>query len=127
MLPTNVTLVEAGPRDGLQNESAPVTTAQKVELIHRLQAAGLREIEATSFVSPKWVPQMAGTAEVFASIPKDPGVEYPVLGSKTAPSVTPEGWVNKAPGGAQRNPGGPAGWSAAQPGEGGGAQGRPAG
>ena len=62
MLPSKVTLVEVGPRDGLQNESQPVTAAQKIELVHRLQAAGLREIEVTSFVSPKWVPQMADNA-----------------------------------------------------------------
>jgi hydroxymethylglutaryl-CoA lyase len=59
---SHVTLVEVGPRDGLQNEAQPVDTAHKVELIHRLQAAGCREIEATSFVSPKWVPQMADNA-----------------------------------------------------------------
>jgi pyruvate/2-oxoglutarate dehydrogenase complex dihydrolipoamide acyltransferase (E2) component len=59
---SQVTLVEVGPRDGLQNEAQPVDTAHKVELIHRLQAAGCREIEATSFVSPKWVPQMADNA-----------------------------------------------------------------
>ena len=79
MIPTHVTLVEVGPRDGLQNESAPVTTAQKIELIHRLQAAGCREIEATSFVSPKWVPQMADNAEVMAGIRRAPGVRYAVL------------------------------------------------
>ncbi len=79
MLPTTVTLVEVGPRDGLQNEAAPVTTAQKVELIHRLQAAGCREIEATSFVSPKWVPQMADNAAVMAGIQRQAGVRYSVL------------------------------------------------
>ena len=62
MLPSRVTLVEVGPRDGLQNEKQPVAAATKVELVHRLQAAGLREIEVTSFVSPKWVPQMADNA-----------------------------------------------------------------
>ncbi len=79
MTPTSVTLVEVGPRDGLQNESAPVTTAQKIELVHRLQAAGCREIEVTSFVSPKWVPQMADNAQVMAGISRHPGVRYSVL------------------------------------------------
>jgi hypothetical protein len=63
----------------LQNEKQPVTTAQKVELVHRLQAAGLREIEVTSFVSPKWVPQMADNAAVMAAIERKPGVRYSVL------------------------------------------------
>jgi hydroxymethylglutaryl-CoA lyase len=75
----HVTLVEVGPRDGLQNEKAPIDTATKVELIHRLQAAGLRHIEATSFVSPKWVPQMADAAEVMAAIQRRPDVSYSVL------------------------------------------------
>jgi hydroxymethylglutaryl-CoA lyase len=79
MLPAHVTLVEVGPRDGLQNEKAPVSTAQKVELVHRLQAAGLREIEVTSFVSPKWVPQMADNAAVMAAIERKAGVRYSVL------------------------------------------------
>ena len=67
-LPTRVKLVEVGPRDGLQNEKQAVDTAVKVELVHRLQAAGLTEVEVTSFVSPKWVPQMADNAEVMAGI-----------------------------------------------------------
>ena len=79
MIPDRVTLVEVGPRDGLQNEGQPVSTAQKVELIHRLQAAGCTEIEATSFVSPKWVPQMADNAEVMAGITRKPGVRWSVL------------------------------------------------
>jgi hydroxymethylglutaryl-CoA lyase len=79
MLPTHVTLVEVGPRDGLQNEKQPVSTAQKIELVHRLQAAGLREIEVTSFVSPKWVPQMADNAAVMAGIERRAGVRYSVL------------------------------------------------
>lgn len=79
MRPQFVTIVEVGPRDGLQNEAAPVSTAQKIELIHRLQAAGCREIEATSFVSPKWVPQMADNAAVMAGIRREPGVRYSVL------------------------------------------------
>lgn len=79
MFPSHVTLVEVGPRDGLQNEKEPVATVHKVELVHRLQAAGLREIETTSFVSPKWVPQMADNAEVMAHIERRSGVRYAVL------------------------------------------------
>lgn len=79
MLPTRVTLVDVGPRDGLQNEKQPVATAHKVELVRRLQEAGLKEIEVTSFVSPKWVPQMADNAEVMAAIERRPGVRYSVL------------------------------------------------
>src|SRR5688500_20273737 len=78
-LPKQVKLVEVGPRDGLQNEAAPVSTEVKVELIHRLQDAGLQVIEATAFVSPKWVPQMADNARVMAAIRRKPGVSYPVL------------------------------------------------
>jgi hydroxymethylglutaryl-CoA lyase len=78
-LPSKVKLVEVGPRDGLQNEAAPVPTAVKVELIHRLQDAGLQAIEATAFVSPKWVPQMGDNAQVMAAIRRKPGVSYPVL------------------------------------------------
>jgi hydroxymethylglutaryl-CoA lyase len=78
-LPRKVKLVEVGPRDGLQNEAAPVSTEVKIELIHRLQDAGLRVIEATAFVSPKWVPQMADNAQVMAAIRRKPGVSYPVL------------------------------------------------
>ena len=78
-LPSKVRIVEVGPRDGLQNEKTPVATAIKVELIRRLGAAGLKSIEVTSFVSPKWVPQMADSAEVFAAIEKLPDVAYPVL------------------------------------------------
>jgi hydroxymethylglutaryl-CoA lyase len=74
-----VKIVEVGPRDGLQNEKVTIPTAAKVDYITALGDAGLRVIEAGAFVSPKWVPQMADTAEVFAEIPKDPGVEYPVL------------------------------------------------
>ena len=79
MIPSRVTLVEVGPRDGLQNEKEPVSTEHKIELVHRLQAAGLREIEVTSFVSPKWVPQMADNAQVMASIRREPDVRYSVL------------------------------------------------
>jgi hydroxymethylglutaryl-CoA lyase len=78
-VPSRVTVVEVGPRDGLQNESQPVSTAQKIDLIERLQAAGCREIEATSFVSPKWVPQMADNTAVMAGIPRREGVRYSVL------------------------------------------------
>ncbi len=79
MFPNRVTLVEVGPRDGLQNEAQQVATAAKVELVHRLQAAGLREIEVTSFVSPKWVPQMADNAQVMAAIARPAGVRHSVL------------------------------------------------
>ncbi|HOM12669.1 MAG TPA: hydroxymethylglutaryl-CoA lyase [Rubrivivax sp.] len=74
-----VRIVEMGPRDGLQNEQQLVPLAIKLELIERLAAAGLREIEATSFVSPKWVPQMADHAELMRSLRRHPGVDYPVL------------------------------------------------
>lgn len=75
----SVKVVEVGPRDGLQNEKVTIPTAAKIAYITALADAGLTVIEAGAFVSPKWVPQMADTAEVFRSIPKDPGVEYPVL------------------------------------------------
>jgi hydroxymethylglutaryl-CoA lyase len=78
-LPRRVKLIDVGPRDGLQNEKQPVPAAVKVELVHRLQAAGLKEIEVTSFVSPKWVPQMADNAEVMAGLHRDEGVRYSVL------------------------------------------------
>ncbi len=78
-LPDSVTLVEVGPRDGLQNEPQPVPTAIKVALIDRLAAAGLKVIEATSFVSRKWVPQLADAADVMEGIHKREGVRYPVL------------------------------------------------
>ena len=77
--PSKVKLVEVAPRDGLQNEKGAVPAAVKIELVHRLQDAGLREIEVTSFVSPKWVPQMADAAEVMAGIHRKPGVRYSVL------------------------------------------------
>ena len=78
-LPSQVTLVDVGPRDGLQNEAQPIPAATKIELVSRLQGAGLREIEVTSYVSPKWVPQMADAAEVMAGIDRRPGVRYSVL------------------------------------------------
>jgi len=77
--PAKVKLVDVGPRDGLQNEKGSVLAAVKVELVHRLQEAGLLEIEVTSYVSPKWVPQMADNAEVMAGIQRKPGVRYSVL------------------------------------------------
>ena len=77
--PSKVRLVDVGPRDGLQNEKAPVPAEVKVGLVHRLQEAGLCEIEVTSFVSPKWVPQMADAVEVMAGITRKPGVRYSVL------------------------------------------------
>ena len=77
--PPRVKLVEVGPRDGLQNEKQAVPAAIKIALVHRLQAAGLTEIEVTSFVSPKWVPQMGDNAEVMAGIQRKPGVRYSVL------------------------------------------------
>lgn len=74
-----VRLVEVGPRDGLQNESSHIATADKIALIDRLSQTGLRSIEATSFVSPRWVPQLADAADVYAGIQRKPGVAYPVL------------------------------------------------
>src|SRR5213082_4145577 len=76
---TSVRIVEVGPRDGLQNEPREVPTATKVELIERLADAGLPAVEATAFVSPKWVPQMADHTEVLERIRRKPGVDYPVL------------------------------------------------
>ena len=78
-IPTRVRLIDVGPRDGLQNEKQPVPAAVKIELVRRLQAAGLREIEVTSYVSPKWVPQMADNHEVMAGITRQAGVRYSVL------------------------------------------------
>jgi hydroxymethylglutaryl-CoA lyase len=78
-LPRFVHITDVGPRDGLQNEKQAVPAAVKVELVHRLQAAGLTEIEVTSFVSPKWVPQMADNAQVMAGIQRQAGVRYSVL------------------------------------------------
>ncbi|MCF4980056.1 MULTISPECIES: hydroxymethylglutaryl-CoA lyase [Pseudomonas] len=78
-LPSFVRLIEVGPRDGLQNEAQPISVADKVQLVDALSAAGLGYIEVGSFVSPKWVPQMAGSAEVFAQIQRKPGVIYGAL------------------------------------------------
>lgn len=78
-MPAEVRIVEVGPRDGLQNERVDIGTAAKIELVDRLSRTGLRSIEATAFVSPKWVPQMADAAEVLAGIARVPGIAYPVL------------------------------------------------
>jgi hydroxymethylglutaryl-CoA lyase len=77
--PAKVKLVDVGPRDGLQNEKQPVPAQVKIQLVHMLQDAGLKEIEVTSFVSPKWVPQMADNAQVMAGITRQAGVRYSVL------------------------------------------------
>ena len=100
MLPSQVTLVDVGPRDGLQNEKQTVEAAVKIELVHRLQAAGLREIEVTSFVSPKWVPQMADNAAVLAGISRQKGVRYSALvpnmkGLEAALSAPREQWPDE--------------------------------
>jgi len=99
-LPSTVTLVDVGPRDGLQNEKQAVDSGVKVELVHRLQAAGLKEIEVTSFVSPKWVPQMGDNAAVMAGIVRMPGVRYSVLvpnmkGLDAALSAPREQWPDE--------------------------------
>ena len=78
-IPAKVKIVEVGPRDGLQNEKSVVPTATKIELIERLADAGLRVIEAPSFVSPKWVPQTADNTAVMQGIRKHPAAVYPVL------------------------------------------------
>ena len=78
-IPQRVKLIDVGPRDGLQNEKSPVPAEVKIGLVHRLQEAGLQEIEVTSFVSPKWVPQMADNVEVMAGIERKAGVRYSVL------------------------------------------------
>ena len=78
-MPTHVRIVEVGPRDGLQNEKTAISTADKIALIDRLSATGLRTIEATRFVSPRWVPQQADAADVIRGIHRVPGVAYPVL------------------------------------------------
>jgi hydroxymethylglutaryl-CoA lyase len=77
--PREITIVEVGPRDGLQNEAAPVSTADKIAFVDRLAAAGHTRIEVSAFVSPRWVPQMADAAEVFAGINRRPGVRYSAL------------------------------------------------
>jgi hydroxymethylglutaryl-CoA lyase len=99
-LPTQVKLVDVGPRDGLQNEKQTVPAEVKIELVHRLQDAGLKEIEVTSFVSPKWVPQMADNAQMMAGIQRKPGVRYSVLvpnmkGFEAAISVERRFWPDE--------------------------------
>ena len=99
-LPSTVNLVDVGPRDGLQNEKQAVDAAVKIELVHQLQAAGLKEIEITSFVSPKWVPQMGDNAAVMAGIVRQPGVRYSVLvpnmkGLDAALSAPREQWPDE--------------------------------
>ncbi len=79
MTTDTVRIVEVGPRDGLQNEKALIATADKISLIEQLAATGLRSVEATAFVSPKWVPQMADAAEVYSGLAQRAGVDYPVL------------------------------------------------
>ena len=98
--PSRVKLVDVGPRDGLQNEKGQVPAAVKIELVHRLQDAGLKEIEVTSFVSPKWVPQMADNAEVMAGIQRRSDVRYSVLvpnlkGLEAALSAPREHWPDE--------------------------------
>lgn len=78
-IPASVTVVEVGPRDGLQNEAARISTAEKVAFIDRLSDAGLREIEASAFVSPKWIPQLDDASEVFARLRRRPGARYSAL------------------------------------------------
>ena len=78
-IPSRVQIIDVGPRDGLQNEKSPVPAEVKIGLVHRLQDAGLQEIEVTSFVSPKWVPQMADNVDVMAGIERKAGVRYSVL------------------------------------------------
>ena len=78
-MPPTVTIVEVGPRDGLQNEAAAVQTVDKVTFVNLLSASGLPAIEVSAFVSPKWVPQMADASGVFAGISRRPGVRYPAL------------------------------------------------
>ncbi|WPB55551.1 hydroxymethylglutaryl-CoA lyase [Xylophilus sp. GOD-11R] len=99
-LPTRVKLVDVSPRDGLQNEKTPVPAEVKIGLVHRLQEAGLRDIEVTSFVSPKWVPQMADNAEVMHGIRRAPGVRYSVLtpnlkGYEAAVAAPREEWPDE--------------------------------
>ena len=99
-IPSKVRLIDVGPRDGLQNEKQPVPAEVKVELVQRLQAAGLTEIEVTSYVSPKWVPQMADNAQVMHGIRRQPGVRYSVLtpnlkGLEAALSAPREEWPDE--------------------------------
>jgi isopropylmalate/homocitrate/citramalate synthase len=115
MMPTTlagkrITVVEVGPRDGLQNESAIVSTPDKIEFVNRLSAANLPVIEVSAFVSPKWVPQMADAADVFRGIARKPGIRYtalvpniPGLDRAVAAGVSLQGRVrSRARGGAAR-------------------------
>jgi len=100
VLPTRVKLLDVGPRDGLQNEKQPVSAEVKIGLVHRLQDAGLKDIEVTSFVSPKWVPQMADNAQVMHGIVRQPGVRYSVLtpnmkGLEAAMAAPREEWPDE--------------------------------
>jgi hydroxymethylglutaryl-CoA lyase len=79
MTPRRITIVEVGPRDGLQNEHVSISTADKIEFVNRLSAAALPVIEVSAFVSPKWVPQMADAADVFKGITRRPGIRYTAL------------------------------------------------
>lgn len=99
-LPTRVKLVDVGPRDGLQNEKQPVPAEVKIGLVHRLQDAGVKDIEVTSFVSPKWVPQMADNSEVMHGIARKAGVRYSVLtpnmkGFEAAVAAPREEWPDE--------------------------------
>ena len=87
-IPSRVKLIDVGPRDGLQNEKSPVPAEVKIELVHRLQAAGLQEIEVTSYVSPKWVPQMADNHAVMQGVQRQSGVPTPMV-SATPTCCTP--------------------------------------
>ena len=96
-LPKQVKIVEVGPRDGLQNEKESVPAEVKIELVNRLTSAGFQNIEAASFVSPKWVPQMATSKEVMAAIARKPGVIYSALtpnmqGFEAALAAQPTKW-----------------------------------
>ena len=86
MMPSRVTVVEVGPRDGLQNEAARIATADKIAFVDLLAKAGLPVIETGAFVSPKWVPQMADSGEVFAGIERRPGARYTALVPNLVPS-----------------------------------------
>src|SRR5260221_11304759 len=99
---TMIRIVEVGPRDGLQNEPREVPTAVKIELIERLADAGLPAVEATAFVSPKWIPQMADPTEVLERIRRKPGAAYPVLapnpkGFEAAPPPGPREVLGSGP------------------------------
>lgn len=87
-LPSHVTIVEVGPRDGLQNEPGIIPTQTKVDFINKLTNSGLTAIEATSFVSPKWVPQLADSADVMKQIKRRPGVRYSALTPNLKASCT---------------------------------------